>query len=303
MLSPSVFFFAGTASQELGKSIAELANKLLGKWELQRFSDGEIRPILQENINGAMVVLIQSTYTPVDHLMELLLMIDAARNAGARKVVVVLPYLGYMRQDKVHQAGESYGAALVTKLLFAAGADQLIICEPHTSNLHLYFSGIIKEVSSYEIFKRYLETLQLKNVCFVAPDAGALAAARLYAQFFNANLVACHKIRQAPNKVASIQVTGTVKNTHAIIIDDIIDTGHTLYAVAQELRSQGAYSVYALCTHPIFSGYAYDYLLSSVLDKIIVTNTIPIKKQHVKIKVLDIATCILPFIEKVVLED
>ena len=128
MLASSVFFFAGTASQELGKSIAGLAHKPLGKWLLQQFSDGELRPLIQENVRGAMVVLIQATYPPAENFMELLLMIDTVKNAGAQKVVVVVPYLGYMRQDKIHQAGESYGAALIAKLLSTAGADQLIVC-------------------------------------------------------------------------------------------------------------------------------------------------------------------------------
>jgi ribose-phosphate pyrophosphokinase len=292
------YFFAGSASQLLGENMAILANASLGKWYLWQFSDGEIRPILQEKLNGATVVIIQSTYPPAKHILELLLLIDAAKNAGAQKVIVVTLYLGYMRQDRIHQAGEPHGAVLKCKLLSAAGADELIVCHPHTQNLNLFFKGPIKQISSAPVFVNYLENLQLNNMCFVAPDSGAVAEAQSYACYFNARLIKCHKIRHQPNQVKKVKIMGNIENANAIIIDDIVDTGNTLCAVAHQLKKEGARSVRALCTHPILSGNAYDLLDNSHLEEIVVTNTIPLKYETKKIKVLDIAPLIVKAINQ-----
>jgi len=289
----NIFFFAGAASQEIGARIAHLSSKPLGRWNLVKFSDGEIRPVLKENLKGATVVIIQSTYSPAEHMMELLLMIDAAKQAGAHKVVVVTPYLGYMRQDKIHESGEAHGAGLMCRLLSAAGADQLIVCNPHTKNLTLFFKGIIKQVSTYSLFISYLESLNLKNICFVAPDKGAFMESKEYAQYFKTTLVVCDKIRHKPNEVKRIQITGKVENVDAVIIDDMVDTANTLCVVAEQLKSQGARSIRALCTHPVLSGNAYYRLASSLLEEIVVTNTIPLKQKSEKVKVLNIAPLIL----------
>lgn len=297
-MNDSIYFFAGTASQVIATRLAELSNRRLAKWELIKFSDGELRPILQEDVKGAIVVLIQSTYPPIQHMFELLLMIDAAKHAGADKIVVVTPYLGYMRQDKIHAHGQSYGASLVGKLLSAAGADELIVCNPHARNLQLLFDGIVKQVSSFSICRKYVEDLGLSNMCFVAPDSGALEEAKLYADYFNAKLISCVKIRNKPNQVKEIKITDSVENLDAILIDDIIDTGNTLVAVANQLKKQGASSVRALCTHPVFSENSFERLINSHLAEIVVTNTIPLKYTSEKIQVIDIAPLILEAINR-----
>lgn len=297
-MNDSIYFFAGTASQVIATRLAELSNRRLAKWELTKFSDGELRPILQEDVKGAIVVLIQSTYPPIEHMFELLLMLDAAKHAGAYKIVVVTPYLGYMRQDKIHEPGQSYGASLVGKLLSVAGADELIVCNPHAKNLQILFHGIVKQLSSFSICRKYVEDLGLSNMCFVAPDNGALVEAKLYADYFNAKLISCVKIRDKPNQVKEIKITDSVENLDAILIDDIIDTGNTLVSVANQLRKQGACSVRALCTHPVFSENSFERLISSHLTEIVVTNTIPLKYTSKKIQVIDIAPLILEAINR-----
>jgi ribose-phosphate pyrophosphokinase len=225
-------------------------------------------------------------------------MVDAAKNAGAHRIVVIAPYLGYMRQDKIHAPGEAHGASLIGKLLSAAGTDELIVCDPHVKDLQLLFNFPAKQVSSYPVFRKYVENLRLDDMCFVAPDTRALEAAKLYANYFRAKLVSCLKIRNAPNQVKAIKVVGNVENLHAILIDDIIDTGHTLVAAAEQLKKEGARSVRALCTHPVLSGSASERLMSSALEEIVVTNTIPLKQVSEKVKVLDVAPLILKAINE-----
>jgi len=289
----SLHFLAGTASSELTKSIAILAQRPLVKWQLQSFSDGELRPIVQENMKGCEVVIIQSTYPPATHIMELLLLIDAAKHAGANQVSVVAPYMGYLRQDKVTQPGQAHGAALLVKLLHAAGADKLLLCDPHTKHLAPFFQGILQYVPSYPLFMPYIKQLSLDKLCFVAPDEGAMPMAQYYADCYQAGLVACRKIRLHPNQIASLEVQGSVQGLDVMIVDDMIDTGATLCTVAEILHQQGARSMRAMCTHALLSGPAYDLLTNAPLEALIVTNTIPLQKPHPKIRVLDIAPVLL----------
>jgi ribose-phosphate pyrophosphokinase len=289
LMDHSLHFLAGTASSELATSIAILAKSPLIKWKLQTFSDGELRPMVEEDVKGCEVIIIQSTYPPVTHIMELLLLIDATRQAGANKVSVVVPYMGYLRQDKVIQPGEAHGAALLVKLLHTAGADKLMICDPHTKHLAPFFQGTLQYVPSYPVFMPYIEQLALDKLCFVAPDEGAIPMTQYYAHYYQASLVTCHKIRYRPNEIAVLEVQGNVQGLDVMIVDDIIDTGVTLCTVAAMLHQQGARSIRAICTHALLSGPAYDSLINAPLGTLVVTNTIPIKKPHPKIQVLDIA--------------
>jgi ribose-phosphate pyrophosphokinase len=289
----SLRFLGGTASSELATSIAILAQSPLVKWQLQSFSDGELRPRVQESIKGCEVVIIQSTYPPATHIMELFLLIDAMKHAGANQVSVVAPYMGYLRQDKVTQPGEAQGAALLVKLLHTAGADKLLICDPHTKHLAPFFPGALQDVPSYPVFMPYIKQLSLDKLCFVAPDEGAIPMAQYYAHYYQAGLVVCRKIRLHPNQIASLEVQGSVQGLDVMVVDDMIDTGATLCTVAEILHRQGARSIRALCTHALLSGPAYELLTNAPLEALIVTNTIPLQKPHLKIQVLDIAPLLL----------
>lgn len=287
-------FLAGTASSKLAESVAILAKSPLVKWQLRTFSDGEMRPLVQEDMRGCKVIIIQSTYPPATHIMELLLLIDAAKQAGATQVSAVMPYMGYLRQDKA-TPGEAHGAALLVKLLSAAGADKLLICDPHTSHLSPFFPGIIQYMPSYPVFMPYINQLLLDSdkLCFVAPDEGAIPTAQYYAHCYQASLVACRKMRLDSHAIASLEVQGSVGGLDVIIVDDMVDTGNTLCKVAKMLHQQGARSIRAVCSHALLSGPAYDLLTEAPLETLIVTNTIPLQKPHPKIKVLDISPVLL----------
>lgn len=284
---------AGTASSELATSIARLAQISLVKWQLQTFSDGEIRPVIQEAITGCQVIIIQSTYPPATHIMELLLLIDAAKQGGASQVQVLVPYMGYLRQDKPSQLGEAQGAALLLKLLHTAGANKLLLCDPHTNQVAPFFPGEIRCVASYPVFIPYINQLSLDKLCFVAPDAGAIPMAQYYAHYYQAALVVCNKIRLGPNQLASLTVQGSVAGLDVIVVDDIIDTGATMCTVTNMLYQQGARSICAVCTHALLSGSAYPLLTDAPLDLLLVTNTIPLPRSHLKIHVIDVAPLLL----------
>ena len=288
--------FAGTASQVLGTRIATACGQYLCSLKLQRFSDGELYPVFEEPIQGAQVVLIQATYPPAEHIMELLLMIDAAKRAGACQVIVVAPYLGYMRQDKAYDAGGPIGARLQANLLITAGADRLLTCDSHTEKLDSFFNGPVGQLTSSPVFIPYINKLALEKFVFAAPDAGGMARAERYAQHFGTDLVVCNKQRPTPNEVAQVHVTGNVKGADVILVDDIVDTGHTLCRAAEQLKVQGARSVRAFCTHPILSGFAYQNLEASVLEELVVTDTIPLKQANSKISLVSMA---IPFAQAI----
>ncbi|MEM9416860.1 MAG: ribose-phosphate diphosphokinase [Bacteroidota bacterium] len=277
--------FAGTASQALGQSIADHLGQPLGVLTVRRFSDGELYPQLESPVEAAHVCLIQSTYPPADHLMELLLTIDAAHQAGARSITVVIPYLGYMRQDYAHHAGGPVGAQLQAKLLKAAGVDRLITCDLHAQHLVDFFDFPIQHLASAPVFIPYIQNLPLASLVFVAPDAGSEARAQQYAQHFGAPLVLCEKLKPVPNQVTAIQVQGEVQGADVLLIDDMVDTGRTICLAAQQLKAQGARTVWAFCTHPVLSGNAYSRLAGAELEALVVTDTIPLRQPSPKIKV------------------
>lgn len=284
--------YAGTASRALGQKIAEHLGQPLAVLQVRRFSDGELYPQLKGVAKGAHVCLIQSTYPPADHLMELLLMVDAARQAGASAVTVVAPYLGYMRQDRAHHAGGPIGAQLQARLLAAAGVDRLVTCELHAQHVVNFFDFPVEHLTSAPIFIPYIQSLQLPRLTFVAPDAGSVPSAKQYAQHFGAPLVLCNKLKAAPNHIAAIQVQGEVEGANAIIIDDIVDTGGTILLAAQQLKAQGARTVRAFCTHAVLSGDAHGRLASAGLAELVVTDTIPLRQADIKVKVCSVAPLI-----------
>jgi ribose-phosphate pyrophosphokinase len=278
--------FSGTGSQYLAEKIALKFGEPLGRVNIQRFSDGEIGVEFKESIRGKFVFLIQSTFSPSDNLMELLLMIDAAKRASAYKVIAVIPYYGFARQDRKDRPRVAIGSKLVANMLTAAGADRVITMDLHAPQIQGYFDIPVDHLDSSAIFIPYIENLQLENLTFAAPDVGSANRIREIATYFESEMVICDKHRKRANEIASMVVIGDVTGRDIVLIDDIFDTGGTLAKSAGLMMEKGARSVRALCTHPVLSGKAYENIQNSVLNELVVCDTIPIKPLCDKIKVV-----------------
>jgi len=281
--------FSGTGSQYLAERITQQYGTRLGKVTIQHFSDGEIQPVFNESIRGDMVFLVQSTFSPAENLLELLLMIDAARRASAYKVVAVIPYYGYARQDRKDKPRVAIGSKLVANMLVAAGADRIITMDLHAPQIQGYFDIPVDHLDSSAIFIPYIEQLKLENLTFAAPDVGSANRIREIASYFNAEMVICDKHRKRANEIASMVVIGDVEGRDVVLIDDICDTGGTLAKAANLLKEKGANSVRALCTHAVLSGNAYANIENSVLEELVVCDTIPLRQQCSKIKQLSVS--------------
>ncbi|NMM49089.1 ribose-phosphate pyrophosphokinase [Marinigracilibium pacificum] len=295
----SVKFFPGSGSAELSEKISHFYGKPLGSITHQKFSDGEISASFNESVRGCDVFLIQSTCPPSDNIMELLLMIDAARRASAKYVTVVIPYFGYARQDRKDKPRVGVGAKLMANLLTAAGADRIMTCDLHAGQIQGFFDIPLDHLDASSIFVPYLRSLKLDNVVFAAPDVGSTGRARRYAQHFNAEMVICDKHRKRANEIASMQVIGDVNDADVILVDDIVDTAGTICKAASILKDKGAKSVRAVITHPVLSGKAYENIENSVLEEMVVTDTIPLKKESDKIKVLTVSDLFAKAIRKI----
>ncbi|MBC7947254.1 MAG: ribose-phosphate pyrophosphokinase [Chitinophagaceae bacterium] len=285
----SAKIFSGTGSQLLTEQICKRYGTQPGKVNIQRFSDGEISPVFLESVRGDYVFLVQSTYAPAENFMELLLMIDAARRASAYKVIAVLPYYGYARQDRKDRPRVAIGSKLVANMLVAAGADRVITMDLHAPQIQGYFDIPVDHLDSHAVFIPYIENLRLENLTFAAPDVGATNRIREIASYFNAEMVICDKHRKRANEIASMVVIGDVTDKDVVIIDDICDTGGTLAKSAGLLKDKGARSVRALITHPVLSGKAYENIENSVLEELVVCDTIPVKREIPKLKVISVA--------------
>lgn len=285
----AVKIFSGSASNYLAKDIAKFYGKDLGAVTTLKFSDGEMSPSFDESVRGCDVFIIQSTFPTADNLMELLLMIDAARRASAHYVTAVIPYFGYSRQDRKDRPRVGIGAKLIGNLLTAAGADRLMTIDLHAGQIQGFMDFPVDHLEGNAIFVPYLKSLNLENILFASPDVGGVVRTRNMAKFFNADMVICDKHRKRANEIASMQLIGDVKGADVILVDDLIDTGGTLCKAAQLIMDKGANSVRAVVTHPVLSGKAYDNINSSVLTELLVTDTIPQKNVSEKIKVLSVA--------------
>lgn len=288
-MHPNVKLFSGTGSQYLAKQIALRFGEPLGKINIQKFSDGEIGVEYVESIRGQYVFLIQSTFSPTDNLMELLLMIDAAKRASADKVIAVIPYYGYARQDRKDKPRVAIGSKLVANMIVAAGADRVITMDLHAPQIQGYFDIPVDHLDSSAIYIPYIEDLDLENLTFAAPDVGSANRIREIASYFEVDMVICDKHRRRANEIASMVVIGDVTNRNIVLIDDICDTGGTLCKSAGLLMEKGARSVRAFCTHPVLSNNAYENIQNSVLEELVVCDTIPIQNKVDKIKVLSVA--------------
>ncbi len=294
-----VKLFSGTNSQYLAKKIALEYGRPLGELEVQKFSDGEISPFFKESVRGCDVFLISSTFAPSDNLLELLLMIDAAKRASAKYVTVVIPYFGYARQDRKDRPRVAIGAKLVANLISAAGADRIMTCDLHAGQIQGFFDIPLDHLDSSFIFVPYVTSLKLENLLVASPDVGGTKRARSFAKHFEVDMVVIDKYRKRANEVASMQVIGNVEDKDIILVDDLIDTGGTLAKASIVLKEEGARSVRAIATHPILSGNAYENIENSSLEELVVTDTIPLYRESSKIKVLSVANLFAKGIRKV----
>ena len=294
-------FFAGRGSRYLAEKIVASYGTTLGNSEVQQFSDGEFQPCFNESIRGCTVFIIQSTFPPLDNLMELLMMIDAARRASAYKVIAVMPYFGWARQDRKDRPRVSIGAKLVANLLRAAGVDRIMTMDLHADQIQGFFDIPVDHLYASGIFVPYIKNLNIENLSIAAPDMGGAKRANAYSQHLNAPMIICHKQREKANVVGKITAIGEVKDRNIIIMDDMIDTAGTITKAADMFMELGASSVRAAVTHPVLSGPAYDRINNSALSEVIVTDTIPLKKDEdtSKFTVLTVADIFADVIERV----
>lgn len=293
--------FAGLDSKYLADKIAASFGTTLGQSEVLQFSDGEFQPCFNESIRGCTVFIIQSTFPPSDTLMELLMMIDAARRASAYKVVAVMPYFGWARQDRKDRPRVPIGAKLVANLLMAAGVDRIMTMDLHADQIQGFFDIPVDHLYASGIFIPYINGLQLEDLSIAAPDMGGAKRANAYSQYLNAPMIISHKQREKPNVIGSMTAIGEVEGRNIIILDDMIDTAGTISKAADMLMSKGAKSVRAAATHPVLSGPAYDRINASSLSEVIVTDTIPLDKSQdlSKFTVLSVADIFADVTERV----
>jgi ribose-phosphate pyrophosphokinase len=292
-------FFSGTASKYLAEKIAKSFGSELGKSSVTRFSDGEFQPAYDESVRGATVFIIQSTFPPSENLFELLLMIDAAKRASANRVVAVIPYFGFARQDRKDRPRCAIGAKLVANLLTAAGVDRVMTMDLHADQLQGFFDVPVDHLYGSPIFVPYIRSLNLPNLVIAAPDMGGTKRANAYSRFLNAEMVICYKLRKKPNVIEEIRVIGDVAGKNVVIIDDMVDTAGTITIAADLMTEMGATSVRAITSHAVLSGPAHERIEKSNLLELIVTDTIPLQQENPKVKVLTVADIFADVIEKV----
>lgn len=290
---PSVRIFSGNSNPELAREISAYIGVPLGSARVGRFSDGEIRVEIDESVRGADVYVIQSTCAPVnEHLMELLIMIDALKRASAGSISAVIPYFGYARQDRKAAPRAPISARLITDMIATAGAHRIITMELHAGQIQGFFNGPVDHLYCSPVIVKYLQALELTNAVIVSPDAGGVERARTYAKRLDAGLAIVDKRRSGPNVAEVMHLIGDVEGRDAVLIDDMIDTAGTICQAAKVLKDFGARRVLAASTHPVLSGPAITRLSESVLDEVIVSNTIPLSangRACPKLKVLTAA--------------
>jgi ribose-phosphate pyrophosphokinase len=284
-----VKLFSGTSSQYLSERIADHYGYSLGKSELHVFKDGEMQPEIYESVRGAYVFFIQSTFSPTANLFELLLLIDTAKRASAGYITAVIPYFGYARQDRKDKPRVPISAKLIANLLEAAGADRIMTMDFHADQIQGFFDIPVDHLKSDAIFIPFLRKQDMSNIIFASPDVGGVKQARKYAKFFERPLVICDKVRERANEVKGMTVIGDVQDRDVILVDDIVDTAGTLCRSAEALKKKGANTVRAICTHPVLSGNAMEKIERSELTEVIVTDTIPLKEESPKLRILSTA--------------
>src|SRR5579859_6207850 len=271
--------FCGTANEPLADEVCAFLGLVRGQALVTRFSDGEAYVQIQENVRGADVFVLQPTCRPVDeNLMEILLMMDALKRASARRITAVIPYFGYARQDRKDKPRVPISSKLVADLLTTAGADRALIIDPHAPQIQGFFNIPVDHLFASPVLVDYFKKLNLPNLTVVSPDAGGVERARFFAKKMDAALAIVDKRRVEMNVAEIMHVIGDVKGRTCLVIDDLIDTAGTLVKTAEALRDNGADTVYACCSHPVFSGPAVDNIMRSCIKEVVVTNTIPLSE-------------------------
>lgn len=286
---PEPKFFACSQSEELAKKIAKEYGADLGKVTFSTYSDGEFQPSFEESVRGARVFIIGSTFPNSDHLMEMLLMLDAAKRASARHITAVLPYFGWARQDRKDKPRVPIGAKLIAKMLEVAGATRIITMDLHADQIQGFFEKPVDHLFASTVFLPYLRNLNLENLTIASPDMGGSKRAYAYSKFLESDVVICYKQRKKANVISHMELIGDVTGKNVILVDDMVDTAGTLTKAAEVMMEKGAVSVRAICTHPILSGQAYERIENSALEELIVTDSIPLKRESKKIKVVSCA--------------
>jgi ribose-phosphate pyrophosphokinase len=291
--------FAGRESAYIGAKIAESFGSELGRIDFRMFSDGEFEVAFDETVRGAHVFIIQSTFPPMENLFELLLLIDAAKRASAYKIIAVIPYFGFARQDRKDKPRCSIGAKLVANLLTAAGVDRVMTLDLHADQIQGFFDLPVDHLYASAIFVPYLKSLKLENLVIAAPDMGGAKRANTYSSFLETNLVVSHKVRKVENAVDNITVIGDVQGKNVVIVDDMVDTAGTITKAAEIMMERGAKSVRVVATHAVLSGPAYERIENSSIIEFITSNSIPLRQKTDKFTVLSIASIFADVIKKV----
>ena len=296
----SFLVFSGTSSRYLAEKICKSLNCPLGNLVVTRFSDGEFAVSYEESIRGRDVFLVQSTFPNSDNLMELLLMIDAAKRASARNIIAVIPYFGWARQDRKDKPRVSIGAKLIADLLMVAGIDRLITMDLHADQIQGFFDVPVDHLYASGVILPYLQSLKLDNLVIASPDVGGSKRANTYAKYLGCPLVLCNKTRARANVVDTMQIIGDVVGKNVVIVDDMVDTAGTIAKAADIMKEAGALSVRACASHCVMSGPATERVNASALEEIVFTDSIPYNKDSSKVKQLSVADMFAETIRRVV---
>lgn len=296
---PPFKIFAGTKSQYMAEEICKDLGVELGKMNIQHFADGEFEVSFEESIRGCEVYLVQSTFPNTDNLMELLLMIDAAKRASAKSIIAVIPYFGWARQDRKDKPRVSIASKLVADLLSAAGVNRVITMDLHADQIQGFFNVPVDHLYASSVFIPYIKSLNLPDLVIATPDVGGAKRANSYAKYFNVPLVLCHKQRAKANVVATMTVIGDVKDKNVILIDDMVDTAGTITKAANLMMANGAKSVRALASHAIMSDPASERVDECEMTEMIFTNSIPFTKNCKKATILSVAKLFADTIRRV----
>tara|TARA_B110000971_G_scaffold91204_1_gene93862 strand:- start:1615 stop:2556 length:942 start_codon:yes stop_codon:yes gene_type:complete len=296
---PEPKIFACTNTMVLGKKIAASYGIPLGNVITSTYSDGEFQPSFEESIRGTRVFLIGSTNPGPENLMELLLMLDAAKRASARHITAVIPYFGWARQDRKDKPRVPIAAKLVAKMLETAGATRIITMDLHADQIQGFFEKPVDHMFASTIFLPYLRSLNLDNLTIASPDMGGSKRAYAYSKALKSDVVICYKQRAKANIISHMELIGDVTGKNVVLVDDMVDTAGTLTKAADLMMERGALSVRAICTHPILSGNAYERLENSKLEELIVTDSIPVSQESPKIRVLSCADLFADVMTKV----
>ena len=291
--------FSGTASRYLAEKICEELNCPLGNLSITKFADGEFEVSYEESIRGRDVFLVQSTFPNSDNLMELLLMIDAAKRASARSICAVVPYFGWARQDRKSKPRVSIGAKLVADILSVAGIDRLMTMDLHADQEQGFFDVPVDHLYASTVMLPYVKSLQLKNLCIASPDVGGSKRAASYAKYLDCPMVLCNKSRKKANEVSDMQIIGDVKGMDVVLVDDIVDTAGTITKAADLIMSHGANSVRAIASHCIMSGPADERVEKSALEEMVFTDSIPYRGSCAKVKELSVSGMLAETIRRV----